>query len=114
MASICIDCSSRKCIELLDTMEKIMLRPIELKNEASKENWKDYQFEDIYLCTKGLIDVFCHRICQYPAMIPIRAYHILVKHLEVQFLSIPYFTSSLVFEFLWKQFFALDLTYSKL
>ena len=51
MTAICIDCSSKKCIELLDIIEKIMLRPIELKNEAPKEaniKWTDYHFEDIY------------------------------------------------------------------
>ena len=51
MTAICIDCSSKKCIELLDIIEKIMLRPIELKNEAPKDanfKWADYHFEDIY------------------------------------------------------------------
>ena len=75
MTAICIDCSSKKCIELLDIIEKIMLRPIEKKNAAPKDaniKWADDHFEDIYQCTIGLIDIFCSRICQYPFSIPIR------------------------------------------
>ena len=100
MTAICKDCTSRKCIELLDTMEKIMLKPtLQSSQEENPEDsdktvvvkWTDHKFEDIHLCTIGLIEVFVHRICLYPAMIPIRAYHILVKHLEVTYNNLETF-----------------------
>lgn len=56
------------------------MKPIEAKNDN-----KNGQFEDINLAIKGLIDIFCARLCLFPASITIRAYHILVKHLEMAY-----------------------------
>ena len=39
----------------------------------------------------GLIEVFCARVCQHPASIATRAYHIIVKHLDVAYNNLDVF-----------------------
>ena len=38
-----------------------------------------------------MIEVFCARVCQHPASIATRAYHIIVKHLDVAYNNLDVF-----------------------
>ena len=45
----------------------------------------------IFFQFSGLIEVFCARVCQHPASIATRAYHIIVKHLDVAYNNLDVF-----------------------
>ena len=84
ITSICLECVSKKAIELLDIFEKVIMKAIDDKEKLeSSKNWKEDQFEDVHLAVIGLIEIFTERLCQYPGTFSIRSYHILVKHLDV-------------------------------
>ena len=84
ITDICKECSSKKTIDLLDILEKIISKPIEQKkimngDLSSRTKWCDNEFIDIHKAVEGLISIFCARVCQHPASITIRTYHILGK-----------------------------------
>lgn len=87
ITAICVECSSKRSVELLDILEKVIMKPIEVKNEAKDDNtkWSLNKFEEVHQAVIGLITIFCARVCLHPASIAIRAYHILVKHVEVAY-----------------------------
>jgi tuberous sclerosis protein 2 len=93
ITAICIECSSKKCIELLDVLEKVVMQPIDLKKDGGAANikWSENRFDDITQVVVGLIQIFCAKICQQPVAIVIRAYHILVRHLEVTYDNLDVF-----------------------
>ena len=82
ITDICKECSSKKTIDLLDILEKIISKPIEQKKIMngdlnSRTKWVDNEFIDIHKAVEGLISIFCARVCQHPASITIRTYHII-------------------------------------
>ena len=96
ITDICRECSSKKTIDLLDILEKIISKPIEQKkimngDLSSKMKWGDNEFTDIHKAVEGLISIFCARVCQHPASITIRTYHIIVKHLEMAYNNLDVF-----------------------
>ena len=85
ITDICKECSSKKPgLDLLDILEKIILKPIEDKkvmngDASGRMKWCDNEFIDIHKAVEGLISIFCARVCQHPASITIRTYHIIGK-----------------------------------
>ena len=107
ITSICLECVSKKAIELLDIFEKVIMKAIEEKESQIVKSWKDEKFEDVHLAVLGLIEIFTERLNQYPGTFSIRAYHILVKHLDVAYNNLDVFghigiTRRAIFEFFMK------------
>lgn len=80
MTKICLETSSKKCSDLLDTLERITLKPLMKKDASNSEH-----HEDVAAVVLGLIKVVCARICQLPSFVPERAYKIVSRHLEANY-----------------------------
>ena len=94
ITGICIECSSKRCVDLLDILEKIIMKPLENKASTDKPRpaQKASNFQDVQASIEGLIEIFCARLCQHPASNAVRAYHILVKHLEMSYANLDIFS----------------------
>lgn len=84
LLDICIHCDTKRCLELLDILEKVMNHPFELyslENVAKNEN----EFEDTLAVVNGLIDLFLEKLHQLPSTHAVKIYQILIGHLEMHY-----------------------------
>ncbi|CAH1986295.1 unnamed protein product [Acanthoscelides obtectus] len=76
----CMECETKRCLELLEILEKLLYRPF----EAPSENiaLKEGDVYDINCVVSGLIKVFTHKIFKLPSSHAIKIYKMLVCFLE--------------------------------
>ena len=60
ITDICKECSSKKTIDLLDILERIIAKPIEQKKImngeiSNKTKWSDNKFTDVHMAVEGTI-----------------------------------------------------------
>jgi Tuberin/Rap/ran-GAP len=81
LMEICSHCDTKRCLELLDVVEKVLNHPFDL---FSLENVShhEHDFEDSITVVNGLIDLFLEKLYQLPSSHAVRIYNILVGHLE--------------------------------
>lgn len=85
LVEICSHCDSKRCIELLDILEKVLNHQFEvfsLKNVAMKT---ENEFEDAIIVVNGLIDLFLEKLYQLPSSHALKIYQILIGHLETHY-----------------------------
>lgn len=78
---ICSHCESKRCLELLDILDKVISHPFDLyalENIARSE----HELEDCIAVVNGLIDLFLEKLHQQPSNHAVKIYHILIEHLE--------------------------------
>lgn len=93
LLDICIHCDTKRCLELLDILEKVMNHPFELyslENVAKNEN----EFEDTLAVVNGLIDLFLEKLHQLPSTHAVKIYQILIGHLEMHYQQPKVFESA--------------------
>ncbi|XP_025075261.1 tuberin [Pogonomyrmex barbatus] len=75
---LCLECDSKRCIELLDILEKIINKPFTSDAPISM----DADIKDVKTAVVGIIKIFTSKIYRLPSSHAICAYKILVNHLE--------------------------------
>ena len=82
LATICMESSTKHCLDILEAFTKVIERPLFLKSKDPLIRWTEKSHDDISSVIKGLIDIICAKVCHSSAFIVEKAYSILVKHLE--------------------------------
>uniref|UniRef100_A0A1Y1N0Q7 Rap-GAP domain-containing protein n=1 Tax=Photinus pyralis TaxID=7054 RepID=A0A1Y1N0Q7_PHOPY len=80
LLDLCYDCESKRCLELLDILEKLLLRPYDQYLGDISANEGDTS--DMKSLVTGLINVFAHKIYRLPSIHAVRIYMMLVTFLE--------------------------------
>ena len=81
LMEICSHCDTKRCLELLDVVEKVLNHPFDmflLENVPRGE----HDFDDSITVVNGLIDLFLEKLYQLPSNHAVRIYNILISHLE--------------------------------
>jgi tuberous sclerosis 2 len=85
LLEVCSHCDTKRCLELLDILEKVMNHPFDLYSLSSTAFKNEHDFEDSNIVVLGLIDLFLEKLHQLPTSHPIKIYHILIGHLETHY-----------------------------
>ncbi|KAH0546382.1 tuberin [Cotesia glomerata] len=78
LVDLCLKCEIKRCLELLDILEKIINKPFTVDTPVVSEN----DIKDVKTAVIGVIEIFTTKIYRLPSSYAIRAYKILVNHLE--------------------------------
>ncbi|XP_039314152.1 tuberin isoform X4 [Solenopsis invicta] len=78
LIDLCLECDTKRCIELLDILEKIINKPFTSDTPISIEA----DIKDVKTAIVGIIKIFISKIYRLPSSHAICAYKILVNHLE--------------------------------
>ncbi|KYM81590.1 Tuberin [Atta colombica] len=78
LIDLCLECDTKRCIELLDILEKIINKPFTSDTPISM----DADIKDVKTAVVGVIKIFTSKIYRLPSSHAICAYKILVNHLE--------------------------------
>ncbi|XP_055707088.1 tuberin isoform X2 [Phlebotomus papatasi] len=76
-------CDSKRCLELLDIVEKLMNRPFDMHDPMVRLNEADIQ--DLLVLVEGLIRTFLVKLYRLPSIHAIRIFYLLVGHLEAHY-----------------------------
>lgn len=85
LLEICSHCDTKRCLDLIEILEKVMNHPFDLYSLENKALKNEHDFEDSITVVNGLIDLFLEKLYQLPSSHAIRIYHILVGHLETHY-----------------------------
>lgn len=91
LLDICSHCDTKRCLELLDILEKVMNRPFDLYALESTAQKQEHEFEDSIAVVNGLIDLFLEKLHQLPSSHAIKIYQILIAHLEAHYQNVKVF-----------------------
>ncbi|KAK0095925.1 hypothetical protein PV326_007052 [Microctonus aethiopoides] len=78
LIDLCMDCESKRCLELLDILEKIINKPFMSDISITA----DADIKDVKTAIVGVIKIFTTKLYHLPSSHAIRAYKLLVNHLE--------------------------------
>ncbi|KAK9888340.1 hypothetical protein WA026_000595 [Henosepilachna vigintioctopunctata] len=79
---LCMNCETKKCVEMLEVLEKFMFRPFEIYVDCSPS---ETELTDVLFLVKELINVFVHKIHRTPSTHAIKIYTMLVCFLEMHY-----------------------------
>lgn len=77
LLDICLHCDSKRCLEILEILEKVLNRPFDIEKCIG-----DGEYEDIMVVVNGFIDLFLEKLHRLPSNHAIKIYSIMVGHLE--------------------------------
>ncbi|GAB0090874.1 Tuberin [Sergentomyia squamirostris] len=78
-----LHCDSKRCLELLDIVEKLMNRPFDTQDPMVRIGEGDIQ--DLLVLVEGLIKTFLVKLYRLPSIYAIRIFYLLVGHLEAHY-----------------------------
>ncbi|KOC65846.1 Tuberin [Habropoda laboriosa] len=78
LVDICLECDTKRCLELLDILEKVINKPFTSDTPVTK----DADIKDVKTAAVGVIKILIAKIYYLPSSHAIRAYKVLVNHLE--------------------------------
>ncbi|XP_014220709.1 tuberin [Trichogramma pretiosum] len=81
LVDLCLECESKRCMELLDILERIINRPFTFTALVQSEN----EIRDVKSAVIGVIKILTQKVYRLPSLHAIRAYQILVNHLELHY-----------------------------
>ncbi|XP_034935459.1 tuberin [Chelonus insularis] len=81
LVDLCLECEIKRCLELLDILEKIINRPFTSNTPLTA----DTDIKDIKTGVVGLIKILTTKIYRLPSSHAITAYKILANHLELHY-----------------------------
>ncbi|CAH1116150.1 unnamed protein product [Phaedon cochleariae] len=84
LIDLCLECESKKCLELLDILEKILHRPFENHLPDNPQNHESEHL-DVKCLVEGLIKVFTLKIHKLPSSHAIKIYKMFVNFLELHY-----------------------------
>ena len=73
-----LSCDTKRCLELLDILEKVINKPFTSDTPVTK----DVDIKDVKTAVVGVIKILTSKIYYLPSSHAIRAYKVLVNHLE--------------------------------
>ncbi|KAL3274359.1 hypothetical protein HHI36_015757 [Cryptolaemus montrouzieri] len=82
LLNLCKSCESKKCVEMLDIIEKMLFHPFEVYTDQSLT---EKELSDVLSLVKGLIEVFVHKMERLPSSHAIKIYKIFVIFLETHY-----------------------------
>lgn len=78
-----LHCETKRCLELLDVVERLLSRPLDLYELNSRASLRtEAELVDVIACVDGLVDIFALKLYRLPSTHAIRVFHLLVGHLE--------------------------------
>ncbi|KAK4874613.1 hypothetical protein RN001_013973 [Aquatica leii] len=80
LIDLCYDCESKRCLELLDILEKLLLRPFD--QYVSDFVTNEMEVSDMKSIVTEFINLFAHKIYRLPSLHAVRIYMMLVSFLE--------------------------------
>ncbi|KAJ9583770.1 hypothetical protein L9F63_021894, partial [Diploptera punctata] len=107
LIDLCAGCENKRCLELMDILEKILNRPFEQHTVDAVIVTNEMDVLDVKTVVVGLINIFSMKLYQLPSSHAVKSYRLLVSHLESHYLKPVVFetTSSIryvIFDFLLK------------
>lgn len=76
-------CETKRCMELLDVVERMLNRPLELYEQCGRSGLRsEAESADVITCVDGLVEMFAIKLYRLPSSHAIRVFHMLVGHLE--------------------------------
>ncbi|XP_020281635.1 tuberin [Pseudomyrmex gracilis] len=78
LVDVCLECDTKRCVELLDILEKIINKPFTSDTSVTV----DADIKDVKTAVVGVIKIFSSKIYRLPSSHAICAYKVLVNHLE--------------------------------
>nr|CAD7432433.1 unnamed protein product [Timema monikensis] len=101
LVHLALECENKRCLELLDILDKLLNRPLEQQGDVPITSEQDVA--DVKTVVVGLINIFTSKLFQLPSSHAIKAYKLLVGHLEAHYLKPAVFelvssTRYLIFE----------------
>lgn len=78
LIDLCLECDTKRCLELLDILEKVINKPFTSDIPITK----DVDIKDIKTAVVGVIKILISKIYYLPSSHAIRAYKVLVNYLE--------------------------------
>lgn len=107
LIDLCIGCENKRCLELMDILEKILNRPFEQHTVDAMIVTNEMEVLDVKTIVVGLINIFSVKLYQLPSSHASKSYRLLVAHLESHYQKPVVFenTSSIryvIFDFLLK------------
>ncbi|CAG9863119.1 unnamed protein product [Phyllotreta striolata] len=84
LIDLCLDCESKKCLDLLDILEKMLLRPFE-SHPPDTIPRPELEHSDLKCLVEGLIKVFIIKIHKLPSMHAVKIHKMLVTFLELHY-----------------------------
>ncbi|KAF4522184.1 hypothetical protein B566_EDAN007331 [Ephemera danica] len=85
LVSLALETESKRCIELLDLIEKFLNHPFEVHELEGSVVMSEAEALDVKSAALGLIKIFQSKTYQLPSSHAIRAYRALVSHLEAHY-----------------------------
>ncbi|PSN43169.1 hypothetical protein C0J52_09893 [Blattella germanica] len=82
LVDLCIGCENKRCLELMDILEKLLNRPFEQHSIDASIITNEVEILDVKTVVMGLINIFSVKLYQLPSSHAIKAYRLLVTHLE--------------------------------
>ncbi|XP_011497969.1 PREDICTED: tuberin [Ceratosolen solmsi marchali] len=84
LVDLCLECESKRCMELLDILERIINKPFTLDAPVQV----DTDMKDVKTAVVGVIKILTQKVYRLPSIHAIRAYQVLVNHLELHYQDI--------------------------
>ncbi|XP_033337917.1 TSC complex subunit tuberin isoform X3 [Megalopta genalis] len=78
LVDLCLECDTKRCLELLDIIEKLINKPFCSDIPVTK----DTDIKDVKTAVVGVIKILTLKIYNLPSSHAIRAYKVLVNHLD--------------------------------
>ncbi|XP_059607432.1 tuberin [Phlebotomus argentipes] len=78
-----LHCDSKRCLELLDIVERLMNRPFEVHDPTVR--LVEAEIQDLLSLVEGLIRTFLVKLYRLPSIHAIRIFYLLVGHLETHY-----------------------------
>lgn len=81
LIDLCLECETKRCLDLMDILEKIINKQFTLETPISM----DADIKDVKTAVAGVIKILTTKLYRLPSSHAIRAYKILVGHLELHY-----------------------------
>ncbi|XP_059490501.1 tuberin isoform X2 [Neocloeon triangulifer] len=85
LVELCLECENKRCLELLELIDKFLQRPFDLYDANSFIITNEADMIDVKSAALGMIKIFQSKAYQLPSSHAIRAYKSLVNHLECHY-----------------------------
>ncbi|XP_043279652.1 tuberin isoform X2 [Venturia canescens] len=104
LVDLCLECETKRCLELLDILEKVINKPFVSENTPITV---EADVKDVKTAVVGVIKILTAKLYHLPSSHAIRAYKVLVNHLEQHYRDTSIFHEVptiryLIFEFFLK------------
>lgn len=80
-----LHCETKRCVELLDILEKMLHRPFDVYSSEGFVLKQESDIQDILIVVEGLVKIFLHKLYYLPSSHAIKVYNMLIEHLELNY-----------------------------